>query len=116
MTLSLTRRKLVVVAIAATTAFFGSRNAPAEDNDPVTIAIDKFQFTPDQVHLKPGDVVIWKNHDLVPHTATATDGSWDSGTIESGGSWRMVVTEAMMGDYYCVFHPTMLAKLHIQSE
>ena len=66
--------------------------------------------------LHPGDIVIWKNRDIVPHTATAKDGGWDSGTIEAGGSWQTVITEDMIGTYFCVFHPSMIASLSIRSK
>ena len=35
-------------------------------------------------------------------------------SIEAGGEWKTVVTEAMVGDYYCRFHPAMIAGLIIQ--
>ena len=107
---------LVVAALAATIAFPSGSIARAETPQPIVIEIVKFRFEPQEVTLHPGDIVIWKNRDIVPHTATAKDGGWDSGTIEAGGSWQTVITEDMIGTYFCVFHPSMIASLSIRSK
>ena len=44
-------------------------------------------------------------------TATARDGSWDSGIIEAGSAWQTTVTPTMLGGYFCAFHPSMTASL-----
>ena len=64
--------------------------------------------------LAPGDTVVWVNGDLVPHTATATDGTWDSGSIAPGGTWTLVVAASGDGGYTCTFHPTMIGRLEIE--
>ena len=78
--------------------------------------IRSFEFRLETPVVKPGDVIVWVNKDIVPHTATAKDGSWDSGLIESGGEWQMVVTDDMAQAYYCRFHPSMTAELEIESD
>ena len=108
--------RLIVAALAATIVFPSGSTARAESPQPIVIEIVKFRFEPQMVKLHPGDTVIWKTRDIVPHTATAKDGGWDSGTIEAGGSWKTVITEDMLGDYLCVFHPSMIASLNIRSE
>lgn len=103
----LTRRQ-VVAALAATP--FAPR-AKAHDGHVHHIEIRGFKFDPATLNVKPGDRVRWTNLDIAPHTATATDHSWDSGPLERGESWEWVVPATFAGDYYCVFHPMMRAQL-----
>ncbi len=81
--------------------------APAEAAPAAQVAIRSLQFDPVTVEVKKGDVVEWKNDDLVPHTATATPASFNSGTIASGQSWRYTFTQAGNYPYVCTFHPQM---------
>jgi len=108
--------RLIVAALAATIVFPSGSIARAETPQPIVIEIVKFRFEPQSLTLRPGDIVIWKNRDIVSHTATAKDGGWDSGTIEAGGSWQTVITEDMLGTYICVFHPSMVASLNTRSQ
>jgi plastocyanin len=44
----------------------------------------------------------------VPHTATAADSSWSSGTLAAGGTrWRWVATRKGEWKYRCALHPSM---------
>lgn len=61
--------------------------------------------------LAPGDTVVWTNRDIVPHTATAEDGSWTSPSLKEGESWAMIVETEVSADYLCAFHPAMRASL-----
>jgi plastocyanin len=79
----------------------------------VPVAIEGFTYTSAALAVAPGDTVVWTNHDLVPHTVTARNGAFDSGSIASGGSWRYVAQEAETLEYYCTFHPTMQATLTV---
>ena len=98
-----------VAALAATIVLHSVSASPAPRR--FILEIDKFEFRPQRLPLRPGDTVVWKNLDIVPHTATAIDGSWDTGTIEARGEWEGVVTQEMLIGYYCRFHPSMIARL-----
>ena len=104
---------VIVATIVATIAFLSGPRADAAGDRQVVIEIRSFEFATAAPALEPGDVVIWVNHDIVPHTATATDESWDSDLIEPGGAWRMVVEQGAHEAYFCRFHPAMTARLDI---
>ena len=70
-----------------------------------------FQFSPAELTVAPGDTVVWTNADFVPHTATATDGAWDSKSLDANASWRLVARTPGRHEYYCTFHPTMKAMI-----
>jgi plastocyanin len=69
------------------------------------ISMRNLQFRPVTLDLRPGDVVEWRNDDLVPHTATSA--SFNSGTIVAGQSWRHTFTNVGTFSYVCFFHPQM---------
>lgn len=107
---------LIVAAFAATIAFHPVLEAEALEEQRVVVEIRKFKFVPESLVVNPGDVVVWKNMDIVPHTATSEDDGWDSGAIEAGDERTIIVTEDKRGAYYCRFHPSMVAAIEIESE
>jgi plastocyanin len=78
-----------------------------------TVSIRAMQFVPAELIVEAGDVVVWKNDDFFPHTATAR-GAFDSASIPSGGSWRLETTTKGTFDYVCTLHPTMSGSLTIR--
>lgn len=79
-----------------------------------TVTIEGMRFQPEIVTVAVGDTIIWVNKDLVPHTATATAGSFDSKNIQSDKSWRYTPGTAGEFAYICTFHPTMKATLRVR--
>lgn len=87
-----------------------SGNAPAPSGDAVRSAeveIEDFAYRPDPVTVEEGGKVIWKNRDSVPHTATAADGSFDTGTIEEDKLKSETFKQAGTYEYVCSIHPQM---------
>jgi plastocyanin len=81
---------------------------------PVThrVEIETFRFAPDTLRVEMGDTVVWTNHDLVPHTATAE--AWDSGPIARDGTGRWVAARKGAQSYICAYHPTMHGVVIVQ--
>jgi plastocyanin len=71
------------------------------------VDIVEFTYQPDPVVVQVGGKVIWQNQDTAPHTATADDGSFDTGTIEKGKIGSATFKEAGTFTYFCEIHPTM---------
>lgn len=69
------------------------------------------RFQPAELTVHPGETVEFKNEDIVAHTVTADDGSFDSGLIQPGSSWKMTVQKAGTIAYHCTPHPNMKATL-----
>jgi plastocyanin len=59
-----------------------------------------------------GDIVEWKNSDILEHTATATDGSFDV-DLPAGATGRTILKRAGDVTYFCRFHPGMKGRLKI---
>ena len=107
---------LIVAAFVATIGFPFGHETKAADGRYVVIEIRSFEFTPNAPVVEPGDVIVWINRDIVPHTVTSRDDSWSSGTIGAGDEWKSVITADTVQDYFCRFHPSMIASINIQSE
>ncbi len=75
------------------------------------VEIKAFAFVPARLKVAPGDEITWINRDVVPHTATAADESWDTGTLDQGQSATLTVSEGMQVRYLCAHHPSMVAEL-----
>lgn len=73
----------------------------------VKVNIADFAYEPDPVRIQTGGKVIWQNVDPAPHTATADDGSFDTGTIEQGKLKSETFKEPGTYTYFCEVHPTM---------
>ena len=57
-----------------------------------------------------GDVIVWQNNDILRHTATARDGSFDV-DLPPGTSSRLTLATAGSFAFFCKFHPGMTGTL-----
>ena len=71
------------------------------------------KYQPESLTVKRGDTVVWRNRDVVPHTATAP-GKFDSGLIANGASWSWTAGQAGRFDYVCTYPPGMEAGVVVQ--
>jgi plastocyanin len=71
------------------------------------VEIVEFTYDPDPVIIQAGGKVIWQNEDTAPHTATADDGSFDTGTLEKGKLKSETFKQPGTFTYFCQIHPTM---------
>ncbi|HEX6601220.1 MAG TPA: cupredoxin family copper-binding protein [Solirubrobacterales bacterium] len=77
------------------------------------VDIVEFTYQPDPVVVQVGGKVIWQNQDTAPHTATADDESWDTGTIEKGKIGSETFKEAGTFAYFCEIHPDMRGTVEV---
>lgn len=85
-----------------------SETAPSgEAQKSEKVQIVEFTYEPDPVIVQAGGKVIWQNEDTAPHTATADDGSFDTGIIEKGKLGSATFKEPGTFTYFCEVHPTM---------
>ncbi|MGI9485124.1 MAG: cupredoxin domain-containing protein [Geminicoccaceae bacterium] len=106
------RRRFLAGALGLPIALVGSAKLVFAGPKPLhDIEIKAFAFNPPILEVRPGDQIRWTNLDISPHTATAEDGSWDTGELEKGQSRTVDVTETMSAAYLCAFHPSMRAEL-----
>ena len=77
--------------------------APAE----MAVAIEGFAFAPQSIEVTAGSTVTFTNNDGAAHTATADDGSFDTGSLAQGESASVTFDTPGTYTYTCAFHPGM---------
>ena len=102
----------LVLIVAAELAVAGARHDAGGVRH--WVVIHHFAFVPAHLAAAPGDTVVWVNRDLMAHTITARDDSWDSQAVPSNDAWELRVTAAMTEGYFCRYHPFMEGQLEVQ--
>lgn len=69
--------------------------------------ISDFKFAPATITVHAGESVTWINHGPSTHTATARDGSFDSGPLKPAASSSHTFTRPGTYQYFCTIHPFM---------
>ena len=88
----------------------GAGAASAAAPPAVVIAIGAMSFSTPKAPIRVGDTVEWVNNDIVDHTATDKSGLWNV-SMAPGQSARVVMKKAGTFDYFCRYHPNMIARL-----
>jgi plastocyanin len=89
--------------------------APATAPGQSGVSIVDFAFTPPTVRIRAGDTVAWANRGRAPHTVTSRDGSFDSGILEPGATFRRVFAKEGSFAYVCAVHPNMTGTVLVGS-
>jgi plastocyanin len=85
--------------------------APAQAAEHV-IVLANMRFGALPAGLKVGDTIVWENRDIVPHTASARDRSFDV-TLQPHQAKRITLRHAGAIAFYCRFHPAMRGELRV---
>ncbi len=71
------------------------------------VTIAGMAFDPAALAIAAGDSVVFTNADRAPHTATAEDGSWDTGRLSRGAAAEVAFGSPGTYAYFCAIHPSM---------
>jgi len=69
-----------------------------------TVEVKASSFSPASFSVSAGTTIVFKNTSEFPHTATADNGSFDTGIISPGSSKSVVVSKAGRIPFHCQFH------------
>jgi plastocyanin len=78
-----------------------------------SVAITNLAFDPASLTISVGTTVTWTNHEAIPHTATADDGSFDSGMMNEGDTFEFTFGSPGTFGYSCAIHPNMTATIDV---
>lgn len=92
-------------ALLSAGMLLGTAPAPREHQ----VTITGMKFTPASLIVRPGDTVVWKNDDLVPHNVVGQ--GFASPVMNSGASFRWIAQGTGDLPYQCTLHPMMKATL-----
>jgi len=106
------RRQLIKLGIGSAVGLpllaAGTQRAMAATHQ---VEIKGFKYIPASLQVAAGDTVVFTNVDRAPHTATAVDGSFDTGRLNRGKSGEITVAAAGTFRYICTFHPNMKGQI-----
>jgi LPXTG-motif cell wall-anchored protein len=80
-----------------------------------SVTIADFSFSPGSLTINQGDTVTWVNNGPTPHSATANNGSFNTGILKAGQSASHTFAQAGTYSYYCQPHPYMKATIVVQA-
>jgi plastocyanin len=107
----MTRREVLFRAAAlALLPLLAGGQAAAAGPRTHTIVMQGMRFGPVPADIKTGDTIIWDNQDIVAHTATARNRSFDV-VVPPHRSARTIVRKAGTTAFYCRYHPGMRGSL-----
>ncbi|MDP3646283.1 MAG: cupredoxin domain-containing protein [bacterium] len=87
------------ISVTGTTAP-GAASAATQAN----IQVADSTFTPATLSVPSGTTINWINGGVVPHTVTANNNSFESGSIAPGQSYSVRFDQPGTYQYYCKFH------------
>ena len=71
------------------------------------VTIADFHFSPASTTIHVGDTITWSNSGPSSHTATASNGSFNTGILKKGQSASHTFTQPGTYAYVCQIHPFM---------
>jgi len=80
--------------------------APAQAAE-VKVGIDNFAFTPETVTIKPGDTIVFENHDDIPHLVVDSAGKFRSKALDTNDKYSVSFDKPGSIAYFCGLHPHM---------
>jgi plastocyanin len=73
--------------------------------------IQGMAFSPVTITVAAGTSITWTNKNVVAHTVTSNTGLFDSGSINSSGTYSHIFTTTGSYPYHCTIHPSMTASV-----
>ncbi len=106
----LTRRSFLISATAAPVALAALPAFAQHRTHEVTIA--RMTFSPQELHISPGDSVLFVNNDRAPHLVRVDDGG-ETDRLNPGQSDSMTFLSPGTRHYECTIHPSMSGQIFI---
>ena len=104
------QRPLALIASTAASLILSTPAAAAPQTH--VVVIDKMKFGSVTANIRRGDTILWVNRDMVRHTATAANKSFDV-DLPPKTQRRMTVRASGAIPFTCRFHPGMRGVLKV---
>ena len=78
-----------------------------------SVTISDFKYEPKSITVSVGDTVVWTNDGPAAHTATADDGTFDTGLLSKGVTGSFKFTKPGKYSYHCTPHTFMTASVTV---
>jgi amicyanin len=106
-------KSLTKIVVAGAAAFLLTAATPVWAED-VAVKIGNFTFGPQELKVKAGTTVTWKNEDDMPHTVVSPS-SFRSKVLETEGTYSFTFTTPGTYKYFCSLHPHMTGTVVVEA-
>ena len=103
-----TKKTAVVAPVKSAKDVTKAKSAAATT---ATVKMYDIAFDPKTLTVARGATVTFDNQDTAPHTVTDTAAGIDSGILNPGQKFSLVVAKPL--DYVCTIHPSMHARIEL---
>ena len=93
--------RIILLTAASALALLPMGAASAQQ---AAVSANDNEFDPTEIEVESGTTITWTNNGDLPHTVTAVNGSFESGTMEPGDTFETTFNAAGQYSYYCEFH------------
>jgi plastocyanin len=108
------KRLLFLAALSLVAVLMFASVAGAQKQATKTVVIQGFSFHPAHITVTRGTKVTWINKDMTKHTATASNGAFDSGVLRPGQSYSHTFKTVGKKGYHCQIHPSMMGSVTVK--
>ena len=78
------------------------------------IEIKDKKYAPAKLTIKAGQTVVWTNRDDSDHTIIADDGSFKSGDLSPGESFKFTFAKKGKFKFHCKYHPREKGEITVE--
>jgi plastocyanin len=103
-------REFLLTAMAVTVSLALPVAAQAETH---IVTMAQVAFAPAAITVRVGDTVEWDNRDIVAHTATAKEASFDVNVVPNRRGSAVLETAGTFS-YICRYHPNMRGQITVE--
>lgn len=104
---------MVAMASGAAMILLPRAATSAEPRGRHEILMKAVSFAPRSLTVQLGDTVVWRNADIVRHSADAGE-RLSSGDLRSGESYTWVPSDSGRIRYRCTIHQRMRGEIHVR--
>jgi plastocyanin len=107
---------LLGAAMAAAISISLRAGQAVADPAPANIEIDNFTFAPQQLIVRAGTTVIWRNRDDIPHAVASSTRAFKSKALDTDDTYAFTLTTAGTYEYFCSLHPQMIGTIVVEDQ
>lgn len=75
------------------------------------VTIENFAFAPNELTVKAGTTIVFRNRDDIPHSVVGSKGEFHSKALDTDDSFSFTFEKAGTYRYSCGLHPQMQGKV-----
>jgi plastocyanin len=106
-------KKVLLLTFAMLALVGATSAATAKSSATVNVSITATGFTPDEVRVKPGDTVTWKNNDTGKHQVVSDTGVFKSPVLKPGESYSYTFDTESSYSYHDGLKTSSTGAVHV---